>query len=300
MNQVIGSLPDAAEDRRMLLAVVSRPRLPTMNEFSRTLIDRSGYEGDRFAEIYDRYRPVPPTTLLDVLTVAAQVDRPRLVVDMGAGTGLSTRVWADRASMVVGIEPNPTMLARAHKVATAPNVTYVQAFASGTGLTTGVADIVTCAQSFHWMEPLEILTEAARLLRGGGVFAAYDYDVPPVVHPEVDAAFTEHFDARRKARRRLGLEAGTATWPKEHHLDRIRASARFRFAREVVCHGRDEVDAEGLIGLAESVGCPRGLVGEAAPEVDETFRRFVAVTKRALGDTRWPMIVPYRIRLGVT
>jgi len=270
-----------------------------MNEFSRTLIDRSGYDGDRFAEVYDRYRPSPPSTLLDVLTLVAQVERPRLVVDLGTGTGLSARVWSDRASMVVGIEPNPTMVARARRVTAVANVSYVRAFASGTGLATGVADIVTCAQSFHWMEPMDVLAEAARLLRHGGVFAAYDYDVPPIVHPEVDAAFSEHFDARRKARERLGLEAGAATWPKEHHLDRIRASGCFRFAREAVCHGMGEIDAAGIVGLAESVGGPRDLFGGAAPEVDETFRRLEEAARRVLGETRWPMVVCYRVRLGV-
>jgi SAM-dependent methyltransferase len=270
-----------------------------VNEFSRTLIDRSGYDDARFAEVYDRYRPSAPSALRDILTLVAQVERPRLVVDLGAGTGLSTRVWSEGASMVVGVEPNPTMLARAQRVTAATNVSYVRAFASATGLATGAADIVTCAQSFHWMEPIEVLDEAARLLRPGGVFAAYDYDVPPVVHPEVDAAFSDHFDARSRARRRLGLEAGAATWPKEHHLDQIRASGCFQFAREVVCHDWDEVDAAGVVGLAESVGGPRDLFSGAAPEVDLTFQRLKEVTYEALGDATWPMVVCYRLRLGV-
>src|SRR5436190_15251705 len=50
------------------------------------------------------------------------------------------------------------------------------------------------------MEPDPVLLEAAGLLRPGGVFAAYDYDVPPVIHPEVDASFADHLAARRAAR----------------------------------------------------------------------------------------------------
>ena len=41
-----------------------------------------------------------------------------------------------------------------------------------------------------------MLTEAARMLRHGGVFAAYDYDVVPVIQPDVDAAFVAHVAAR--------------------------------------------------------------------------------------------------------
>jgi SAM-dependent methyltransferase len=234
-----------------------------VNEFSQTLIDRSGCEGDGFTGVYDRYRPTPPADLLEILILVAQVDRPRLVVDLGAGTGLSTRVWADRAEAVIGVEPNAAMVARAARATAAPNVRYVRAFAAGTGLAGGSADIVTCAQSFHWMEPTGVLGEAIRSLRSGGVFAAYDYDVPPVIQPDVDAAFTEHFQARREARERLGLEAGAATWPKEEHLERIRTSGHFRFVRELVCHGRTEVDAQAIVGLAESVGGPRVLFDEA-------------------------------------
>ena len=111
--------------------------------------------------------------------------------------------------------------------------------------------------------------------------------------------FSEHFDARRRAREQLGLEAGAATWPKEHHLERIRASGWFQFAREVVCHGWGKVDAAGVVGLAESVGGPRNLFGGAAPEVDRTFRRLEEVGRRVLGEATWPMVVCYRLRLAL-
>jgi SAM-dependent methyltransferase len=274
-------------------------RSELVSEFSRTLIERSGYDAEGFADAYDRYRPSPPPELLEILTVVAQVDRPRLVVDLGAGTGLATRVWARRAEQVIGVEANSRMVERARLATSAPNVHYVEAFATETGLDEGSADLVTCAQAFHWMEPAPVLAEAARILRRGGVFAAYDYDVPPVVHPEVDAAFAAHFEARRLARKRLGLQAGAATWPKERHLERIRASGHFQFARGVVCHGFDETDAARLVGLAESIGGPRALFGADAPDVGETFERLRETAERVLGARSWPMVVCYRVRLGV-
>jgi predicted O-methyltransferase YrrM len=63
-----------------------------VSEFSREVIARSGYELEGFADVYDEYRPAPPPALLDVLLHLAQVDRPRLVIDLGTGTGLSARV----------------------------------------------------------------------------------------------------------------------------------------------------------------------------------------------------------------
>jgi SAM-dependent methyltransferase len=149
------------------------------------------------------------------------------------------------------------------------------------------------------MEPGPVLAEAARLLRPGGIFAAYDYDVPPVVHPEVDDAFAAHVTARREARKRLNLDAGAESWPQETHLDRIRASGRFRFAREMVCHGFDEADADRIIGLAESLGGPRSLFGDAAPEVRATFERLRKTSQRVVGARVRPIVVCYRIRVGV-
>lgn len=271
-----------------------------MSEFSRTLVGRSGYEDEGFAELYDRHRPSPPASLLDILTLVAQIERPRLVVDLGAGTGLSTRVWAERADEVVGVEANARMLARAEAVTQAPNVRFLLAFSAQTGLPAGTADVATCAQAFHWMEPAAVLGEAARILRPGGVFAAYDYDVPPIVHPDVDAAFVRHFEARRVARRQLALEAGAATWPKERHLEQIRESGRFRYAREVVCHGFDEADAARVVGMAETMGGPRALFAGAAPDVDETFEELSRVAREVVGGDSRPLVVCYRIRLGVT
>src|ERR1035437_4594814 len=59
-----------------------------------------------FAPVYDRFRPQPPEVAVDVLCQIAQVERPGLVVDLGCGTGLSTRIWAGRAERVIGIEPS--------------------------------------------------------------------------------------------------------------------------------------------------------------------------------------------------
>jgi ubiquinone/menaquinone biosynthesis C-methylase UbiE len=105
-----------------------------VNEFSQVLIGRSGYEGEGFAEVYDRYRPSPPQALVDILLMLAGSERPERVADLGAGTGLSTRAWSSRASEVVGVEPNRAMVEWARRATTSPNVRYVEGFAAETGL----------------------------------------------------------------------------------------------------------------------------------------------------------------------
>jgi len=235
--------------------------------------------------------------LLDLLCLEAQIERPGLVVDLGSGTGLSTRAWADRADQVVGVEPSEQMRLRAEDATEATNVRYVQAFADQTGLPGASADIVTCSQSFHWMEPGPTLAEVARILRTGGIFAAYDYDWPPVVHWEVEAAFEELLvrvgDSRKD---RLGY---VSLAEKEGHLERMRASGLFRFTREALVHSRETGNAERIVGLAFSLG-PLNVLLEGGMTEDELgLAQLREVAAKTLGESETNWFLCYRIRLGV-
>ena len=262
-------------------------------EFSRELIRRSGYDRTGFAAHYDDFRPQASQVLIDALCREARVDQAKLVVDLGAGTGLSTRVWADRADRVVGVEPNPAMIEEARARTSEPNVEYVHAFSHETGLADTSADVVTCSQSLHWMEPQPTFAEAARMLRDGGVFAAYDYDTVPVVDPEVEQAWDAYGARRRALRERQGIEAGADRWLKREHLTRLRESGLFRFCREFVLHVEIVGGAEEIIGFVGSLGMLRGLEQELhTHELEE-------VARRVLGERKVPLIFGYRVRIGV-
>jgi SAM-dependent methyltransferase len=265
------------------------------DHFSEKLLQTSGYANAGFAAGYDSHRPSPPPALLDMLCLEAQVERPRLVVDLGSGTGLSTRAWAERADEVVGVEASPEMRDRAGAATSAENVRFVQAFADETGLPAGAADIVTCSQSFHWMEHVSTLAEAARLLRPGGVFAAYDYDWPPVVHWEVEAAFEEMIQ-------RLGLRRalrGQDRHTKDMHLERIRESGHFRYAREILLHSRERGSADRIVGMALSLGPMTVMLKEGVSEEELGLAALRETAARALGEREVELFLGYRIRIGV-
>jgi SAM-dependent methyltransferase len=265
-------------------------------DFSKELIARSGYDRPGFAARYDRFRPRTPQALVEVLCRYARVERPALVVDLGCGTGLSTRIWSGVAEHVVGIEPNAAMLAAAED---APGVEYREAVAHATGLVGGAADIVTCSQSLHWMEPEPTFAEVERILRPGGVFAAYDYDWPPVVDPELDEAFKAYQARRRQARQAHGIQRGADRWPKEKHLERMRASGRFRFCRELVLHSIEEGNAQRIVGFTRSLGLPVADVNDEELERELRVDILEDVARRVLGGRTVPMLFGYRVRLGV-
>src|SRR5689334_417288 len=101
-------------------------------------IAQSGYTNPGFADRYEQYRPQPPVALVGLLTQFAGMARPRLVIDLGSGTGLSTMLWAGRADEVVGIEPNPEMrrvaTARIAARGLAGTVRAIEAYSHDTGL----------------------------------------------------------------------------------------------------------------------------------------------------------------------
>lgn len=254
------------------------------------------------AGIYDAHRPRPPAVIPDMLTELARTRRPRLVVDLGSGTGLSTFIWADRAEAVVGIEPNADMraVAEARKAAhaNAATVRFQGGIAAQTGLPDGCADIVTCSQSLHWMEPESTLAEVARILRSGGVFAAYDHHRSPTMDWEAEEAlmtFWARVDAAEKAR---GLPR-KQRWSKEEHLQRMRASGRFRYVRETWVHSIEMGNAGRLVGLARSHGSIGVLLRQGLTEAEIGLDALRVAAERTLGDELRPWLFSYTIRIGI-
>lgn len=131
-------------------------------------IPASARRFDGVAEAYARYRPsYPPDAIAAILD---GLPSPADVVDIGAGTGIATRLFAAAAAgaRVVGIEPNDDM--RAAALATGLDVRAGTAYA--TGLAARSADLVTAFQAFHWFCDGSALAECKRILRPGGRFAA--------------------------------------------------------------------------------------------------------------------------------
>ena len=113
------------------------------------------------------------------------------------------------------------------------------------------------------MEPQPTFAEAARVLRPGGVFAAYDYELPPAVDWEVDAAF-EYFLLRVGKFRRERLSIPPAE--KAGHVPRMRESGVFRYVRELGVSGDEPATAERVVAMAMSLGPVGRLLEEGLTE----------------------------------
>jgi SAM-dependent methyltransferase len=194
-------------------------------ENARARVDGSGYDTPSFAQLYNSARPQVPPVVLDLLRQMIDGQPLQLVVDVGCGTGLSTRPWAAYAAAVIGIEPNAVMRQQAASHPDTPaHLHYRDGFSHQTGLAAASADIVTCSQALRRMEPEPTFAEVARLLRPSGVFVAYEHYPLPTVSAPVDQAMTHFVDQT------TAIEGGEPVpqtvrqrWPSEGHLARMQA-----------------------------------------------------------------------------
>ena len=253
---------------------------------------------------YDAYRPRTPDALLDLMPQLAHVARPRLVVDLGSGTGLSTYAWAERADEVIGIDPNDDMRAQAERKGagqgTFAHVSFRAGLSHATGLPDACADLVTASQSLHWMDTQPTFAEVARILRPGGVFAAYDYDWPPVITPETDQLYDDFKAVLDPLFAGFPVDLGLGLGElKTGHLGRMRESGVFRLAREIGMHSIEQGDADRYIGLmlsnSASIVLRRGLVTEQQLKLD-VFRARAAALFAADAP---PWYLSYRVRYAV-
>lgn len=149
----------------------ARPDLAAPNAF--------GLGGAAVGEHYDAVRPSYPETAVDWVLEGVAAGRGLDVVEIGAGTGLFTRLLAARSAArvrtVTAVEPSAAMRAVLDRDVAAPSdgrVCSVDGTGEATGLPEGSADVVVAAQAWHWMDPAAASAEAARLLRPGGRLAA--------------------------------------------------------------------------------------------------------------------------------
>ncbi|MHB1627877.1 MAG: class I SAM-dependent methyltransferase [Bacilli bacterium] len=258
----------------------------------------SGFEND-----YDKFRPAAPHMVIEILTKYFG-GKPSVVVDLGCGTGLSSFIWRDSADRVVGVEPNADMIHKAQDklrgLSDASHISFVQGYSNQLDMASGAADIMTCSQSFHWMEPASTLKEASRVLRKGGIFAVYDCDWPPTVHWDIEDQYIRLMDRVETIAATLTDKNDTVKkWNKKDHLKNMIESRAFRFTKEIVFHDWQSCDAERYVGLALSQGGLQTIHKADPTSLHEDIGAFRDNVKKYFRGETLDVIFSYRMRLGV-
>ena len=164
-----------------------------------------------------------PAELGERIVAAAGLGGRARALDVGCGPGSLTLLLARYLDEVVGIDADQEMITQAGLAAQqdgVSNVGWRRMRAEDLPADLGCFDLVTFAQSFHWMERLRVATIVRKMLRAGGscvhVHATThrgdaSVDVLPRPRPpyeEIDALVNSYLGPERRAGR-SSLRDGT-------------------------------------------------------------------------------------------
>ncbi|MBX3085502.1 MAG: class I SAM-dependent methyltransferase [Anaerolineae bacterium] len=253
-----------------------------------------------FAAIYDKYRPLPPPALVGLISQLAGRTHFDCVVDLASGSGISTRLWADHADNVIGIEPNEDMREyAAAQSAQQPHLRYQGGLARQTGLPDQCADVVSIGNALHWMEPVTFMAEVARLLRPNGVFCAFQANFPPTLNWQAeltDQSFMNKAGTMAEAR---GLVEHVRKWRYDEHVRQMNESGRFRYVKELSLHSTEQGNAERFVGLMLSQGLIHTLFKAGVTEAEIGIPHYRETIQRLLGDEPQTWYFSFRILIGI-
>lgn len=122
-------------------------------------------------EDYRRYRPSYPERVLGLLSEHAGLTPTSVVADVGAGTGISSRLLLAHGCSVFAVEPNREMRSAAEQdlaVEYPSRFHAIDGRAEATTLAGQSVDLVVCAQAFHWFNGSGAAAEFRRILRPPG------------------------------------------------------------------------------------------------------------------------------------
>jgi SAM-dependent methyltransferase len=126
------------------------------------------------AELYDASRPTYPEPLIDDVLELAHAGAGVPILEVGAGTGKATVLFAARGARVLAIEPSPQMAAVARRnCADYPEVEIIESDFEHWDAAGRKFPLLYSAQAWHWIDPERRFVYARAALRPSGLLAAF-------------------------------------------------------------------------------------------------------------------------------
>ncbi|PCI47632.1 MAG: SAM-dependent methyltransferase [Alphaproteobacteria bacterium] len=155
------------------------------------------------SEGYSKFRPLYPPELYGHLSDICGAHA--LVWDCATGSGQAARGLAEYFDHIVATDASEQQIASA---AGPDNVSFSVATAEQSGLHPSSVDLITVAQALHWFDHGVFFQEVRRVLKPGGVLAAWTYNLLKI-DEDIDPVL-----------QRFDRDIVGAYWPPERQLVR--------------------------------------------------------------------------------
>jgi SAM-dependent methyltransferase len=247
------------------------------------------------AELYQRYRRGYPSDVFGALAAEFGLTADDAALDLGCGTGQLTLPLAGRTRSVIGMDPEPDMVAQARKAALEKGIANASWLVGADSdvpalkalLGEGKLGAVTIGQALHWMDHETLFPALHSLIRPGGGIAVVTNGAPMWLHDSPwSNALRDYLSGW------LGQPLVRTCGAEGEEQDRYRASLeRAGFTtNETVVEYEDEMDLEFVIGAVYSA-TPEDLLPEPDQRAGFEERLSVAISPHA------PFVEPVRVRV---
>jgi SAM-dependent methyltransferase len=123
------------------------------------------------APLYEELRPPYPAEFFSTVAVRLGFSKQAALIDLGTGPGLLALGFAPYVGRIVGVDPEPAMLAAARQAAERQrqDFTLIEDKAERLSDDVGRFDVVTIGRALHWMDRDAIAARLPRLVSREGV-----------------------------------------------------------------------------------------------------------------------------------
>jgi len=251
---------------------------------------------DAAAQLYDDVRPDYPEQMVDAIQSYARLPVAARALEIGAGTGQATALFAWRGIAVDAVEPGAAMadVIREKFAGSDLEVTVQTADFESAELEPGAYDLVLASTSWHWLTPGLRWQRVADVLRPGGALAAF-WNIPhwrrTALVDELDAVYEASGADLSQLGPMLTTEVEQGALMREWAMDAPDPEA-FTDLRGAQYHWSADYDADGYVALLGTYGDHLTL----DPEVREPLLANIAAVIEEYGGT---IELPYTTHLLV-
>jgi len=238
--------------------------------------------GGEVATYYAKHRRGYPATAVDAIVAALGLTGEDIVVDLGCGTGQLSLPLAARVRAVVGMDPEPDMLALARQAAHREGVANTSWILGADSDLPALAALIedraigalTIAVAIHWMDRATLFQAAKPLLRPGGGIAVVTNGTP---------LWLQDTEWSRTLRECIGLWLGTKptnTCQTDEAGRRLNHEALQEAGYEVV---EEHVDYEAELTVDQLVGGVYSALSVDRLPPPDSRQEFAAMVRDAMG-----------------